>query len=122
MNNATRSILVFGIYIICAGLSLVFIPNVLTGIVGLPPTTELWSRAFGALAAVLGLYYLQAVRKRNIGFYRMTVTGRVVFASSLAAMGLLTPGYQALILFGTVDLLGAIWTGLALRQEAKVTA
>lgn len=120
MSNATKSVLVFGIYIVAVGLTLIFIPNVLLGLFGFAAATEVWIRVFGVLAGILGLYFIQAARERNLGFYRMTVWGRVIFTLSLIVLGLLTPSYRALILFGMVDLLGALWTGLALRQEANV--
>src|SRR6185295_32798 len=99
MSNAAKSILVFGIYIVCAGLILIFAPNILLGPVGLPVPTDIWVRVFGILAAVLGLYYVQAARENNVGFYRMTIWARVIFMLSVTALGLTTPGHVGLVLF-----------------------
>jgi hypothetical protein len=121
MSSASKSILVFGIYIVVAGLVLIFAPNVLLGLAGVPPASDIWVRGFGIISVVLGLYYLMAARENNVGFYRMTLLGRVVFMLSVSAMGLLTPGYAGLVLFGLIDLAGAAWTWYALRQEANVS-
>src|SRR5262245_25577884 len=107
MTNAAKSILVFGIYLVITGLALVFAPNTLLGLFGFPPANEIWIKVFGALAAVLGLYFLQAARENNIGFFRMTLIARVVFPILISVLGLLTPGYAMLIAFGLVDLAGA---------------
>jgi hypothetical protein len=119
MNNAAKSILVFGIYLLLTGLTLVFLPNTLLGLFGFPAANEIWIKVFGILATILGLYFVQAARENNIGFFRMTLVARVLFMISISALGLLTPGYTMLILFGLVDLAGAAWTWWALRQEAK---
>jgi hypothetical protein len=120
LSNATRSILVFGIYIILAGLTLIFVPNILLGIVALPAANEVWIRAFGALAVVLGTYFLQAARDNNVRFYQMTILGRLLFAFSIIVLGLTTPGHLALGVFGLIDLAGAAWTWLSMRQESAV--
>jgi hypothetical protein len=121
MNNASRSILIFGIYVVIVGLTLIVIPNTLLVLLGFPTVTEVWVRVLGVLAAILGLYYVQAAREHNVGFYRMTIWGRALFMASLTALGLLTPGHAPLILFGLVDLAFAAWTWFALRQETTVS-
>jgi hypothetical protein len=120
MSNATKLILVFGIYVVLVGLTLTFIPNTLIGLMGFPVANEPWIRALGILASVLGLYYVQAARENNIGFYRMTIWGRILFMLSLSTLGLVTPGYAGMILFGAVDLIFAAATWFTMRQEASL--
>jgi hypothetical protein len=53
-------------------------------------------------------------------FLKLTVYTRsslIVFFAAFVLLGLASP---PLILFGVVDLLGAIWTGLALRSPKTV--
>jgi hypothetical protein len=121
VNNASRSILVFGVYIVVSGLTLIFAPNMLLGLLGLPATSEVWIRGMGVLGIVLGLYYVQAARDNNVAFFRMTFWGRVAFMLGISALGLLTPGYAVLTVFGLIDLVGAIYTWITLRQEAQVS-
>jgi multisubunit Na+/H+ antiporter MnhB subunit len=68
------------------------------------------------LLLYLGFYYTQAARKRNDRLFRWTVYTRstvIVFFAAFVLLGFVKP---QLIIFGVVDLLGAIWTGLALRS------
>jgi len=82
----------------------------------LPPTTEVWIRVSGMLLLFIGFYYIQAARHEMTDFFRWTVYARssvIVFFAALVLLGFASP---PLILIGAVDLLGAIWTGLALRS------
>jgi hypothetical protein len=68
------------------------------------------------LVLFLGFYYTQAARKEMTDFFRWTVYLRstvIIFFVIFVLLGLASP---PLIMFGVVDLLGAIWTGLALRS------
>ncbi len=115
MSHAAKSILVFGVYILVMGIALLVAPNVVLGLLGFPLTTEVWIRVLGVVGGVLGFYYIQAGRNELTAFFRATVYGRCTFfvlLIGLVALGL-APGM--LILFGVVDFLGAVWTGLALR-------
>lgn len=115
MSNAAKSIFVFGIYVMMSGLILLLIPNVALTLAGLPATNEIWIRVMGMIVAILGYYYLQAARLELTPFFRLTVHMRplpVVVFVVFVALGLARP---ILVLFGVGDLMGAIWTGLALR-------
>ncbi len=122
MLNPTRSILVFGVYVVLVGLSLFLIPNVITSIFGLPTATEAWVNAVVALLVPVGLYYVQAARENNVGFYRMTVWGRAIFITMFVITALTHPGYTNLILFAIVDSLATLWTWYALRQAPMTQA
>jgi hypothetical protein len=116
MSNSARSVFVFGLYLVLLGLVLLVVPNILLGLFFLPPTTEVWIRVVGMLVLFLGFYYTQAARKGMTDFFRWTVYVRssvIVFFGAFVLLGFADP---PLILFGVVDLMGAIWTGLALRS------
>jgi hypothetical protein len=120
MSNSARSVFVFGLYLVVLGISLLAVPNILLGMFFLPPTTEVWIRVSGMLVLFLGFYYIQAARHELTDFFRWTVYARstvIVFFTAFVVLGFASP---ALILFGAVDLLGAIWTGLALRSAKAV--
>ncbi len=120
MNKASTTLLVFGIYAVAVGLSLLLIPNIITGLFTLPVADEVWIRVVGILAICVGFYHIQASRDNNQDYFAMTVWGRVLFAIGMTGLALLTPNHLPLILFGLVDLLGAIWTWYAQRQEGKI--
>jgi hypothetical protein len=65
----------------------------------------------------LSFYYVQAARRGLEVFIRWTVWGRAAVIVCFAAFVLLASAPRALLLFGLIDLLAAIWTWLALRKD-----
>ena len=116
MSKSARSVFVFGLYLAVLGIVLLVAPNFLLGMFGLPSTAEVWIRIVGMLVLFLGFYYIQAARKEMTDFFRWTVYVRPTVIVFFAAFVLLGFASLPLILFGVADLLGAIWTGLALRS------
>jgi len=123
MSNSARSVFVFGLYLVVLGLVLLVVPNFLLGLFSFPSTSEVWIRVIGMLVLYLAFYDIQAARSEWTDYFRWTVYTRasaIAFFIAFVLLGFVSP---ILILFGIVDLLGAIWTGLALRSEnrAKVS-
>jgi len=117
MNKSSTSLLVFGIYLIGMGAGLVFMPNTVLGTLSLPPTNEVWIHVLGVVTLALAFYYIQAARANLRSFAEWTVPARVavfLFFTGFVLVGLVGP---IMILLGSVDLLGALWTGWALRTE-----
>lgn len=121
MNGAATSIRVFGIYLMLLGPVVIAAPNVVLALFGLPPTSEVWLRVVGLLAAILGYYYVQAARHGLLPFYRASVPARAMAFLGFVAFFLLRFVKPPLILFGVVDLSGAAWTFFALRSSPKPT-
>ena len=117
MSKSSLSIFVFGLYLAILGIVLVVTPNFLLGMFFMPSTTEVWIRVVGVLVLFIAFYYIQTARKRMRDFFILTVYTRsslIIFFAAFVLLGLASP---PLILFGVVDLLGAIWTGLALKSS-----
>jgi len=109
--------MVFGIYLIGMGAGLLFMPNLVLGILGFPLASDVWVRVVGVLALLLAYYYISAARTQTRSFMQWTVPGRVgVF---IAFVGFVLTGMvgPVMIALGLVDLLGAVWTWSALRSE-----
>jgi len=68
------------------------------------------------LLGFLGFYYIQAARKDLVDFFRWTVPVRASVILFFVAFVLLGYAQPTLVLFGVIDLAGAIWTGFALRS------
>ena len=116
MSNAAKSIFVFNIYRITLGITLLVIPSVLMSLFGLETENEFAFRLVGFMLVMLGGIYLQAARDELTKFFRFSVISRslvLLFFIVLAIFGIAKP---ILILFGVVELLGAIWTRIALRS------
>jgi hypothetical protein len=117
MSRSATTVFVFGVYMAVLGIILVSVPNLLLGLFGFPATNEVWIRVVGMMALILAFFYIQAARKEQADFFQWTVYERaspIIFFIGFVVLGLAQP---TLILFGVVDLLGAIWTGLALRHS-----
>ncbi|SRR5258706_421820 len=117
MSNLARSIMVFGIYLLLAGLSLIFIPNIVLPWLGFPTTTEVWIRVTGLLTTNVGMYFLYSVRHDDRHFYRATLYARLIFFAGVTLFVIFKQGSPLLILFGLIDLAGAAWTWTALRTS-----
>ena len=117
MSKAARSLFVFGAYLSGLGLILLFVTNLILKVFGVPPTNEVWIRVNGMFVLCLSFYYVQAARNQLTAFIRWTVWARVAVIFYFAAFVLLVSAPKALLLFGLIDLLSAIWTWLALEVE-----
>lgn len=116
MNRAAASVFYFGIYVLVLGLGLIAVPNLILAPFGFPPTSEVWLRVVGVLAAAIGWYYVSSARAGLEPFFRATVAMRILVFVCFGAFVLLGFAKPALTLFGAVDLAGAIWTATALRK------
>ena len=117
MSNAAKSVFIFGIYELVLGITLMTRPNPILAVFGFPCTSEVWIRVIGSLLCFFAFYDFQGARHELTDYFRWTVYARssvILFFSAFVLSGLVSP---VLILFGAVDLLGAIWTALALRKS-----
>ena len=121
MSNPARSVFVHGIYLALSGLTLISVPNLLFGLLGIPATQEVWIRVVGVLTLILGFYFIQAARREVTDFMRWTVYARLTFMSFCVIFVLLGFIGPVLLLFGLLDLLGAVWTALALRSANNLS-
>lgn len=121
MSRSALSVFVFGIYLTVLGLALVLAPNVLLTLFGLPETKEVWIRVVGMLLFLVSFYYIMAARSELKDFFVWSVYVRsmvIVFLALFVSMNWVKP---ILLLFGVIDLAGAIWTEMA-RQSDRQTA
>jgi hypothetical protein len=119
MSAAGLSVFVFGIYVVLNGAGFTFIPNVLLGLLGVPTTDEPWIRILGWVMVAVGYYYIQTGRRELRPFFLWTVIARVSVFVMFLLFFLLGWAPMTIVLFGTVDLLGAVWTFLALRAGGQ---
>jgi hypothetical protein len=117
MSKSAFTLKVFGIYLIIIGVALIFVPNILLSIFGLPQTTEVWIRIVGVMAINMGICFIFFAKHEVKPFFHFSVYMRLcVFIAFLVfvGIGLAKP---VLILFAGVDLLGGIWTFITLKNE-----
>jgi hypothetical protein len=118
MSASARTVFVFGVYLAVLGLGLLAAPGLVLAPFGLPEPQEVWVRVSGVVVAILGLHYLLAGRHGLRPLFGWTVATRtsVILVFAVLVSAGLAPA--VLLLFGAVDLAGAVWTWAALRQEA----
>ena len=117
MTKSAQSLFFFALYLFGLGTVLLVAPNRLLGLFDIAPTTEVWIRVVGMLVLFLGVYYVSAARANFLPILEASVRVRVavpLFFGAFVALGWAAP---ALLLFGGVDLAGAVWTFLTLRSE-----
>ena len=119
MSQAARSLFVFGIYLCALGLTLLVVPNLLLQFFGVPATSEVWIRVNGMFVLCLSFYYVQAARTELTSFIRWTIWARLAVIVYFVAFVLLLSAPRALLLFGLVDLVSAVWTLFALRADRR---
>src|SRR5437868_15454125 len=110
MSQAAKSLFVFGIYLCGLGLILLLVPNLILQVFGVLPTNEVWIRINGMFVLCLSFDYVQTARNELTILIRWTVWTRVAVIFLFVAFVLLVSAPKALLCFGLIDLLSAIWT------------
>ncbi|NDJ52636.1 MAG: hypothetical protein GYB68_06080 [Chloroflexi bacterium] len=119
MTRAARSVLIFGIYIIASGSVLLVFPEAMTTFMGIPAPLDGWARLFGAMAVWLGIYYVVCGQSDARGFIQATVHLRPTVLPTLVVLVLLGEFPVGVVGMGVADLLGAVWTFLAMRADQR---
>lgn len=119
MSKSAFSAKVFAIYLFLLGPTLIVAPNVLLSIFGIPASPEVWIHVIGVLASVLGVYAWVAARHDNRPFLEASVVTRCLVFVAFTSFALIGMASPMLILFGLVDLGGAMWTYFALKADAR---
>jgi hypothetical protein len=117
MSKSAFSAKVFAIYLFIVGPVLVLVPNLLLSLFGIAPANEVWIRVVGLLAFCLGVYIWISADFRPF-LVASVYTRGLVFVVFLvfAVKGLVSP---MIVLFGTIDLCGGLWTWFALKADAR---
>lgn len=114
-----RSLVGFGLYDCVVGAWLLVAPGPLLDLLLTARTTEHWIRLLGTSAIVLGFYYIVAGRHGLVVLARASLWGRAAMATAFATLVAL--GIAPVLLLGIAgnELLGVLWTTLALRADER---
>lgn len=118
MRPPERAELIFGVYLVILGLSLLAVPETFVDLMQMPEGDPAYVRIVGALAGVIGFYYVTAARDGNRAFIRRSVVARVIAGSALVAIGT-GAGEPTIALFSLPDYASALWTWMALKGDAR---
>ena len=119
MSKSAFSAKVFAVYLFIAGALLATVPNLLLSILFIPQTSEVWIRVIGVIAVMIGIYAWDAAAHEAKSFFVTSVYTRCIVFVALVVFAALGLGSPMIILFGVADLMGGIWTHLALRADAR---
>ena len=122
MASAAFTVKAFGIYVVATGIGLTLAPNLVLGPLGIPESREVWLRLLGVLATVVGYYYIACASSNVRPFFVATVKGRLLFCALGIGLILFANAPWQILLFGLVDVVGAVWTHLALKAEQAAGA
>jgi protein-S-isoprenylcysteine O-methyltransferase Ste14 len=117
MSKAAFTIETFGYYLLLLGVVVILVPNIFLAMFHIPATSEVWIRVAGVLVFNIGIYYLYAAKCEATAFFQASIYTRmfVLLAFTIfVTLGLASP---KLILLSFGDVLGAIWTYMALKKE-----
>ena len=115
--TSSQTVVAFGVYVVFAALILLFAPGLLFALLLSPPPGDPYYIVLGIIALGIGYYYLRLGRAGSQAFVQATVIGRLAVAIGLGVAVGLGALPMGLLIFALVELLGALWTGLALRRE-----
>lgn len=117
MSRTAFSVFIYGLYLITAGLVLIFAPNFLLSSLGFEMSIEIWPRVLGVFISSTGIYYVLSANNEQNFFFRATIFGRVFVFVTLTFMTFLFEFHFALALIGAVDLASAGWTFLTFKSD-----
>ena len=119
MTRAGRSLVGFGIYGMFMGAWLLVAPGPMLDFLRTARTTEHWIRLLGMSAIVLGFYYITAGRHDLAVMARASLWGRLAMAAGFSALVALRIAPVLLLGIAGNELLGVLWTTLALRADER---
>lgn len=119
MTHTARSLICFGSYDCLVGFGLFAAPDTTLDLLLTARTTEHWIRLLGMSAMVLGFYYIVAGRANLTVMARASLLGRLGMAAGFAALVLLDLAPVLLLGIAGIELLGVLWTTLALKADAR---
>ncbi|WP_421851625.1 hypothetical protein [Oricola sp.] len=121
MSKAAISIMAYGIYALGAGVTFLLVPNMALPIYGMEPAADHWITTVAILTLGLAYYYITAARTENRGFFHMSWKGRTWFFTATLATVLLGKAPVGMLLVGSTDLIMALWTVWAIRQDERTS-
>lgn len=113
MSGKSKSIFVFGIYLVITGITLLFVPNLLLKVLHIHETEEIWIRIAGCLTINIGIFNVMAARYKVKQFYNWMYIARGLFIAAILGFIILKQAPYVFLLFAATDFLGMVWTYLA---------
>ena len=117
MTAASKSLYYFGFYLLLTGVTLTVAPNMLLSLVQIEEAKEVWIHVLGPVVFVIGMYYVFMAPSNNTLFLTLSVYARLSIFIWFTVFVVIGWAPAQLMLFGVVDLAGAVWTYVGLRKK-----
>ncbi len=114
MDAPTLSIFFWGIYVFIIGILLLVFPNKTLALFGHEKPKDHWIRVVGIIAFSLGYFYLNSAINEVYSFYWASIYARIAGLIGFSGLVVFKMAKPKIILFGVIDLFGAIWTFITL--------
>ncbi len=114
MDAPTLSIFIWGIYVMLIALLLLFIPDKTLLLFGHEKPKDHWIRVVGIITFSLGFFYLNSAQNEVYSFYWASIYARIAGFIGFSGLVVFKIAKPKIILFGLIDIIGAIWTLLTL--------
>ena len=116
MSGAAKSIFVWGIYMMVAGVAFMLMPNVILPLLKFDLDKEPWVLVGASLIAILGWYYVVAARHELVPFFRATIVGRFLILCWYLTLVVMHKSPWELLVLAVPDQFGALWTYRELKK------
>lgn len=117
MSTIARSVYFYSFYLFLMGLGMMAIPNTLLSVFGFAHTTEIWIRMLGVFTFATGIYYFHSAKTEQKEFFKATIIGRIFFFIMTVVLVFLFKQNPMLVLIGSMDLFGALWTYVTFKKQ-----
>jgi hypothetical protein len=110
------SLTIQAVYVLLTGLQLIFVPNMLLGMFGFEPTSEIWIKVLGVVVLSLTLVYYGIIKHGSDEVVRFTIFSRMLVGLGFVIFALTGIAPMALILFAGIDIATAIGSWFELKK------
>jgi hypothetical protein len=117
MSRAATSVFYYAFVFIMGGLGLLLVPQIVLPLLGFSFAGELYARLLGMVMLILAYYYIRAARSELAEFFGWTVHARIAGLGFYIVFSLLRLAPPIVLVFGAMDLLGALWTSWAINSS-----
>lgn len=117
MSKSAKTILVYGIYAIGAGLGFLFKPDFFLSLFGFEPASDHWIRIVAILTLGIGYYYISSAIAEDKHFFNISWKGRIWFFAASSMLFVFNKAPWNIVLIGVVDFITAIWTALTIKKQ-----
>lgn len=118
MTKSAKSLYYFGFYVLLIGIIICIVPDMFISLLKLPEIPSAWARVIGLLTIIIGSYDILSGRNNVKPLIKASIYLRILFFIGILVLFISGQMTKEILPLGVIDLLGAVWTALALKSES----